>query len=303
MQTFTSGSTNKLSLVEPHQVHGSIGPVAPETLGSRVLELSSVLQTTLDVEHQLGLFSKALQTHLEIDGLKYTAPENQSQYDFGNIATQRATYDLTLEGKSLGSLNFYREMPFTNRELKLLENLLCALVYPLRNSLSYLDALKLASHDPLTGAQNRMGLELALQRELDLARRQDAPLSMLVIDADHFKRYNDEYGHSFGDDVLRALANAAATTMRRCDLLFRYGGEEFVILASHTDEQGALLLAERIRQAVNNLETISGREIDLSVSIGVTQLIDGDTTDSFFNRCDEAMYEAKHSGRNRVVRG
>jgi len=303
MQTHTSGGASKLSLVEPHQVHGSIDAAAPETLGARVLELSSILQTTLDIEHQLELFSTALLSHLEIGGLRYVHPDGQTVSEFGAMVSPRATYDLKLEQTSLGSLQFFREVPLTNRDLKLLENLLCGLVYPLRNALSYQAALKLASHDPLTGAQNRMGFDMALQREVDLAHRQSAPLSMLVVDADHFKRFNDEFGHSFGDDVLRALGNAASTTMRRCDLLFRYGGEEFVILASHTGEDGAMLLAERIRQSIKSIRVISGREIELSVSIGVTQLLKDDTPESFFARCDEAMYEAKRSGRNRAVRG
>jgi len=303
MQSSTSTSTGNLSLVEPNQVHGSIGPAAPETLGHRVLELSNILQTTLDLEHQVALFYKAMQQHLEIDGLVYTHPDTAARYELGDDATQRATYDLKLQQESLGSLRFFRELPFTNRELKLMENLLCGLVYPLRNALSYLAAIRLASHDPLTGVQNRRALDLAMQREVELAHRQQAPMSLLVIDADHFKLFNDQYGHSFGDDVLRALASTTATTIRRCDLLFRFGGEEFVVIASHTKQDGATLLAERIRQAVENITTINGRETSLTVSIGVTELTETDTAESLFERCDDAMYQAKQNGRNRVVVG
>ena len=288
-------------MVESNQVHGMIGPAAPETLGPRVLELSSILQTTLDVEQQIQLFAKAITQHLEIDGIAYDNVETHQSYRVGNTATHRATYDLSMGEESLGSLRFSRELPFTNREIKLLENLLCSLVYPLRNALSYLAALRLASVDPLTGVQNRLSLDRALQREVDLAVRQDAPLSMLVIDADHFKRFNDEFGHAFGDDVLRALANTAAATVRRSDLLFRFGGEEFVILAAHTNREGAALLAERIRQAVNSIKTIRARSVELSVSIGVAELGKSESAEDLFERTDEAMYQAKNSGRNRVV--
>ena len=301
MQTSIDSGTGKLSLVEPHQVHGSIGPAAPETLGPRVLELSSILQTTLDLEHQIGLFYKAIQQHLEIDGLTYTQPDSEETFEFGDNATHRASYDLNLEDSPLGGLRFSREVPFTSREIKLLENLLCGLVYPLRNALSYLAAVKLASHDPLTGVQNRLAMDLAVHREVDLARRQGAPLSMLVIDADLFKRFNDNFGHAFGDDVLRALANSTSATVRRSDLLFRFGGEEFVVLAAHTDRGGAALLAERIRQAVESVTTIRGRNVNLTVSIGVTSLGEEDNVSSFFERADEAMYQAKEAGRNRVV--
>ena len=225
-------------MAEPRQIFGSVGPADPEHLGPQVLELSGMLQTALDVEQQMELLAKAIRNHIEIDGLEYSNRAIGMTYRSGNTATHRATYDLKLDEMQLGSLCFCRELPFTQAELKLVENLLCGLVYPLRNALTYLEALQLTSHDPLTGVQNRLAMQQALEREVDLARRQQAPLSILVIDADHFKRFNDEFGHAFGDDVLRALANAAAATIRRSDLLFRYGGEEFVVLASHTGARG-----------------------------------------------------------------
>ena len=288
-------------MAEPHQTFAPVASADPETLGPRVLELSGMLQTTLDVEQQLDLFARGIRNHLPIDGLEYRNPAIGLHYRSGDTATHRATYDLKLDELQLGSLCFCRELPFTQAELKKVENLLCGLVYPLRNALTYLEALQLASHDPLTGVQNRLAMQQALEREVDLARRQQAPLSMLVIDADHFKRFNDEYGHAFGDDVLRALANAAAATIRRSDLLYRYGGEEFVVLAAHTKALGAQMLAERIREAVASIRTIRGREVKLSVSIGVAELAEGDTADSLFERADEAMYQAKASGRDRVA--
>lgn len=297
----TNQSTGRFAVVEPRQVHGSVGPADPETLGPRVLELASVLQTTLELEQQIGLFAKHLQTNLEIDGLEYQNDDLNRRYQFGSTATHRATYDLELQEQRLGSIRFFRELPFTNKELRLLENLLCGLVYPLRNALTYLAALQLASHDPLTGVQNRLALENALQREVDLAHRQQTSLSMLVIDADHFKRFNDEYGHAFGDDVLRALAGALASTVRRSDLLFRYGGEEFVIIASHTNRDGAALLGERLREAVSAIKTIGGRDIELSVSVGVAELAGQETSDELFERADTAVYQAKEKGRNCVV--
>lgn len=303
MHTTTQDAMGAVSATAPHQVHGSVGPADPETLGPQVLGLSGTLQTTLDLEQQIDLFAKALRGHLSIDGLEYSNAVIGKTYRSGNTATHRATYDLKLEESQLGSLCFCREMPFTHNELKQLENLLCGLVYPLRNALTYLEALQLASHDPLTGVQNRLAMEHALEREVDLARRQQAPLSMLIIDADHFKRFNDEFGHAFGDDVLRALANAASATVRRSDLLFRYGGEEFVVLASHTNHHGAKLLAERIREAIAGIRTIRGREVTLTVSIGVAELADEESAETLFERTDNAMYQAKNGGRNRVVIG
>lgn len=303
METFANPNTGNLALVNPLQTRGTVAPVLPENLGPRVLELASVLQTTLDIEVQINLFGKEIQRYLAVDGLHYTLPDSDDGYVYGQDASERATYSLVLHETSLGSIRVCREMPYTQNELASLENLLCALIYPLRNALSYKQAVELASRDPLTGIQNRMALNHALSRELDLAKRQSQPLSALVIDIDHFKAFNDKFGHSFGDDVLVTVAQTIANTVRRCDLLYRFGGEEFVVIASHTDTDGAQLLAERIRQNIAALKTVRGRSSSIRVSVGVTTLVADDTEESFFDRADKALYQAKNDGRNRTVVG
>lgn len=300
MHTSTQGRMESIPAENSLRVQTSLDREDFDSPGTEVLELTPLLQTTLDVEKQIQLFAKAIQNHLDVDGVKYLNSDAAISFLNGIEATHQATYDLKLEDSPLGSLRFYREMPFARAELKKLENLLCGLVYPLRNALTYLEALRLASHDPLTGVQNRLALQTAVEREIDLAGRQEAPLSLLLIDADHFKRFNDDFGHAFGDDVLRTLAQTAATTIRRSDLLFRYGGEEFVVLASHTHADGARLLAERIREAVASITTIRGRKVSLGVSIGIAELARGESPDALFLRADDAMYRAKTGGRNRV---
>jgi len=303
MENHSYTNTGNLALVSPLQARGTVVPTAPENLGPRVLELSSILQTTLDIENQINLFGKEIQRYLSIDGLVYTPPGSEQQMIYGREASHRATYDLKLEQTSLGGVRVYREIPFADKEITSLENLLCALVYPLRNALTYKHAVELASRDPLTGVHNRMALSSSLQREVDLAQRQELPLSMLVIDIDHFKSFNDEYGHTFGDDVLVAVSQTIANTVRRSDLLFRYGGEEFVVLASHTGAQGAMLLAERIRENVSALQTVRGRIIDVTVSVGLTRLQEKEAAETFFERADKALYSAKRNGRNRSLLG
>ena len=303
MDTFDLNNTGNLALVNPLQTQGTVAPTPPEQLGSRVLELSSILQTTLEVDHQIELFGKEIQRYLSVDGLVYTLPNNEEEISFGREASQRATYSLVLHEASLGSIRACRDLPFSDKELTSLENLLCALIYPLRNALSYKQAVEMASRDPLTGVQNRMALSGALLREVDLAKRQGQPLSMLVIDIDHFKSFNDDFGHAFGDDVLVAVSQTIANTVRRCDLLYRFGGEEFVVLASHTSQQGALLLAERIRENIEAMGTVRGREIQITVSVGVAERHSAEDGDGFFERADKALYEAKNRGRNRSVLG
>jgi diguanylate cyclase (GGDEF)-like protein len=303
MKTLGHIRTGNLALVDPLQAHGTVVPTAPENLGPRVLELSSILQTTLDIDLQIDLFGREIQRYLSIDGLVYHLPDGGEAMRYGHEASHRATYDLKLEDKSLGSIRVYREIPFANKEINSLENLLCALVYPLRNALRYKQAVELASRDPLTGVHNRMALGSSLQREVDLAHRQELPLSVLMIDIDHFKAFNDEHGHVFGDDVLVAVSQTIASTVRRSDLLFRYGGEEFVVLASHTGEEGAMLLAERIRENVAALRSLRGRDTAITVSIGAARLQTKEFAETLIERADKALYAAKRNGRNQCLLG
>lgn len=295
--------TGNLAVVNPFQTHGTVIPVPPEETGPRVLELASILQTTLDVEQQILLLGREIQRYLAVDGLHYELPGGHQAITFGREGAHRATYDMKLEATNLGSIRAYRDLPFAERELRSLENLLCSLVYPLRNALMYKQAVELASRDPLTGCGNRSIMDSALEREIGLAKRQGLPMAVLVIDIDHFKRFNDSHGHAFGDDVLVAVAQGIATTIRHSDLLFRYGGEEFVVLASHTGTDGAMLLAERVRANIAAINTIRGRDVGVTVSIGAASLAEGDTAGSLFERADAALYAAKDAGRNRCQRG
>ena len=143
-------------------------------------------------------------------------------------------------------------------------------------------------------------IESAMRREVDLARRHRQPLSLLMIDVDHFKRINDSHGHPAGDQVLSELAAEIGRAARSTDLLYRYGGEEFALLLHNTPAEGALITAERIRRAAAKLEvTYRGSVLNFTVSLGIATLHD-DSAAELLRRADEALYRAKHEGRNRV---
>src|SRR5690606_24620156 len=171
---------------------------------------------------------------------------------------------------------------------------------------------QLACTDPLTGLYNRRHFFEAGEREIQRARRHDQPLSMWIIDADHFKQVHDQFGHQAGDQLLREVTRTIQDTLRTSDILARYGGEEFAIILPQTSRPGALQLAERLRAAVAaiKLDAASGRGsredrnfgvLQVSISIGATQLREDDTMDTLLDRADNALYQAKHDGRNRVV--
>src|SRR5690554_5410527 len=235
---------------------------APEYAQAHI-GLAKALQTALDTEKLVLIFFRYLEHFVAVTGLEYQPAEGTSQH-LGTPGRNQCDYRLSCEGTALGKLLFSRDRRFTETELQLLEELLGTLVFPLRNAASYQSALQLALLDPLTGLSNRIALDKALDRELQLARRHQRALSLLVIDVDHFKRINDTHGHSYGDDVLRQVAQMIQNACRATDLCFRYGGEEFVVLLSNTPCTGAKIIAERIRAEVNALPQ------GISVSIGIS---------------------------------
>lgn len=162
---------------------------------------------------------------------------------------------------------------------------------------------RLATVDSLTGLANRRHFMELVESEAARARRYRRPLSLLVIDADHFKRINDTHGHPAGDEVLKAFAEVGRATLRRTDTLGRLGGEEFAVLLPETDLDGAQLLAERLRtRLARHTVRYDNRSIVFTISVGgATWSPDDGAVEPLFKRADDALYEAKRTGRNRVV--
>lgn len=165
---------------------------------------------------------------------------------------------------------------------------------------------QLATTDPLTGIGNRRRMTEQINKELERSRRFRHPLSLLMVDIDHFKNVNDIYGHEAGDRAIVAVAKALAGGMRNIDMASRFGGEEFVLLMPETDIDVASGAAERLRSdvAALRIEGDNGEQITLTVSIGVAASApEGvlDSASSLISRADKALYQAKHEGRDRVV--
>jgi diguanylate cyclase (GGDEF)-like protein len=159
----------------------------------------------------------------------------------------------------------------------------------------------LAYVDGLTGLHNRRWLDQAFRRQVERGLRDTRPLSILMLDIDHFKRYNDTYGHLAGDRALRAVALILTDNLRPGDLLARYGGEEFSVLLPDTEAAQACAIAERLRHAVSLPRPDQSADMPtLSISLGETQLRPEDTLEKILERADAAMYQAKTAGRNCV---
>ena len=267
------------------------------------LRLVTSLQTTLDLEEMLGLFMQGLKEHLPVDGIGFRSSGQGMLVQLGEQGRHRAGYGMRLQEENLGDLNISRNTPFSENDLAIIEHLLVPLLYPLRNGLRYHAALATAFHDPLTGVSNRAAMEETLPREVELALRHEMELSMLIVDLDHFKKINDGYGHAAGDCVLRTAAQLMQQALRTSDMLFRFGGEEFVVLLPATDIEGAQIVAERIRHNLEQHVTqCEGHTMQVTASIGVSQLEDGENQHLLFDKADKAVYRAKALGRNQVMR-
>ncbi len=192
---------------------------------------------------------------------------------------------------------------FKGNELSVLEYMTNQIAIVLENALSHEQVERLSITDVLTGAYNRRYLNERLEEEFSKSARYHSNLSVLLIDVDHFKRVNDVFGHQVGDEALIAVANALRTNLRETDMLGRYGGEEFMVLLPHSGPREALAVAEKLRNAVQQVTIpgMGGKQV--TISIGAASYPDGNggTAEDIVRHADHALYEAKESGRNRVV--
>lgn len=161
---------------------------------------------------------------------------------------------------------------------------------------------RLAATDELTGLSNRRSFNERFSAAISSARRHSYPISLIMIDLDHFKNINDTLGHCQGDQVLQNFSDLLREMIRSEDLAARWGGEEFIVILPHTSSDAAAALAERIRNAFEQYSA-GDPPMVLSASFGVTELQGEEDVDAVLRRADDALYRAKHEGRNRVVIG
>lgn len=286
-----------------HQTVGQLSARGDSNpLADARFRLLSILQTSLDIDVILDLFRQELETIIRIRGFCYLNEACHVQIRKGETELHSCAYRLIAQNENLGELIFYRDNRFNEYELDSLEALISVLLSPIRNALLYQKAIAASLTDPLTGAGNRQALISQFSREASLSQRYQLPLSALMIDIDKFKNINDSYGHATGDQVLKELVKVIAKVNRNTDLCFRYGGEEFVVLLGNTDRFGAEVIASRLCHAISasRICTESGL-LQITVSIGVSTMLNTDEKDSLLNRADKAMYKVKSKGGNAIA--
>lgn len=207
---------------------------------------------------------------------------------------------LKTAGAVVGMLNLYipPETEVSDEMISILSAVASQVGIAISNARLYEETKISSLHDPLTGLANRRFMEIQLVKNLETAKRYREPFSIIMLDIDHFKNYNDSYGHLEGDKLLVRLAGILIREMRKADYVFRYGGEEFLVILPATDSHMAIEAAERLRRAV---ESEGG---GVTISLGIASLSESlKEKDTLIDAADNALYRAKKNGRNRVEVG
>ena len=213
---------------------------------------------------------------------------------------------MDIPGHDTPSIFEVRSIPITSSNKRNMGSLI--IFHDVTSQQRYVNTLwNLATQDGLTGIANRRHFLEKSHEELVRAKRYNAPVSFIIIDLDHFKQINDVYGHQAGDAVLQSSVSVFRNILRSCDILGRYGGEEFVVLMPETLPEDAMHLAERLRHHLEkHVVEYSGQTFHVTASFGVAgtqSLRTDDSVSSFIKSADLALYKAKGMGRNRVSLG
>ncbi len=303
-----------------HQYLGAIGVgLSSEAIGTMIERYQRNYQRTVyfvDAAGQVTLKGKSYSGPLDIHeepGLAEIAAELLSS-PAGAFSYQKAGTTVFLNTRFVPELNWYivveqgghqesdiRLVLWINLALSLLVTGAVVLLAHFTLGAYQRRLEQKANTDQLTGAVSRHGLEPILENRLRLANRNQQAFSVVLVDIDHFKKINDEYGHMLGDQALVVMANLLMDQTRNSDVVCRWGGEEFLLLLPESSQTQATKLAEKLRTAIaNSMQMLAGKTLNVTASFGVAEYSGKESIDSLFSRCDDALYRAKKGGRNKV---
>jgi diguanylate cyclase (GGDEF)-like protein len=264
----------------------------------------------LEVHGSRGMVGRAIVERTRIDGLQEVAAwpvEFLDDRAGGTTAHAAMALPIVVSDEVVAVLFVTRvgpERAYSELERGIADLLTAQVAIALQNADLHARVAESALRDPLTGLLNRRFFDEAVETAMANARRAVTPLSLIVLDLDRFSAVNNEYGHTVGDAVLHRVGRAIKSSVRDGDVVVRYGGEEFVVIAPGTDGDGAVVAAERIREAVaaSSLDPVDGRLVPLTISAGVACLVDETDGRGLFRAADSALLAAKRAGRDRVTR-
>jgi len=226
----------------------------------------------------------------------------ETDYSFSDFKS-KIIIPLIFDKKIIGGICFYARQDIDYSSFRFFDIMISELLAIFKMKYQYMEKEFMSVLDGLTGLYNRRQLELNLEQEYNRTKRHPSDFCLAILDIDFFKKVNDTYGHQYGDYVLKTVANLMKSCFRKTDLLYRYGGEELVIIMPETNIEGGLIPVQRLRRTVEEYDfEYNGVKAKVTVSIGLTMNYqDFNNHTEMLKSADEALYKAKESGRNRVI--
>ena len=266
----------------------------------RQLEFNALLHRKLDLDLLFECLLTEGQTFVAFDGLQYIASEAGHDLLLGASRQHRQRFELKLGDRSLGEVILMRGKKFSSREERDAERLVESLVYPLDNALHHYSAVLRAMTDGATGLRNQTALDKQLPREIRLVRRIEEPLSLLLVSVDYLESISEHHGSDVGEQAWQSVSEALTMRLRQTDYIFRTDDDCFCIVLTQTPLDGAIALAERLRQKVDRCVSYDNVQFVLTASAGVTELGTSDDADTLVSRARDALKSARTVGRNQV---
>ncbi len=259
------------------------------------------LHEALDFYQLFDTFISDLQAQIPFDSIEYKDELTKTSLINGTAGDHRCNYVLTYAQRSLGSLTITRDAEFVKAELETIEVMIAGLALPLRNALRFQQVIRFAQRDELTGLRNGSYYHDIVELEIKRAQRYKKPFSLLMFDLDDLKGINKQHGKSAGDAVLVEVARRIEKKARYSDVVYRNGGDEFLVFLPHTSKPESVEAARRIKDYVlSDSCQYQGNDIAFTLSAGVVTVAYDDTATKLFDRVNTALYHAKILGKNRI---
>jgi len=300
--------TTDISDISAETGIAALGDIASQAFNKqlRLLEISEMLARKDDLERLLECFYTESQSLVSFDGLSFMLPNSTERLMFGRKRQSAISLELKKGERNLGVLTAYMSstsdgrVVSESRDTRELEGLLPSLVYPLEAALDKRLAKFVSWLDDLTGMNNQLALDEVLPREMIFSREAEEPLSLLMIDLDHFQKTAESHGKETAEEILVAVADTLSANLRSTDVIFRHQHDRFVVILGVTDFDDATIVSERLRTCIDRCYAYDNVQLVQSASAGVTEMVDDDTPASLLDRAESALVNAKRAGRNRV---